>query len=340
MFINPEDMEFLIRLAVWIISLGLCLVLLFFRYFRNPRHIPALMVWANLGAGFLYAAHFPAAHVQEAWFETSDPGYVETSPEVPIRSIHIENINLLELAAYGCYNIRSENLCSFPVGALLETGAHDFIEVGVDPVIRYEVHHLERDCLQDDMLASGSGSVVIQPPYPIIPALGICVMGRPVDQIEARFDFISHPEMQAFPSRRPYIHNILQDRQTGQVIARFDGWYGATPYFMQDELHEPRRPDGVLGSILRIRGAGSGAYDREKVDQMMNSHGFNEDILRAAAQSEYQMYQASAIWLACRNEIRGTLSGESKKVLASLSSKVFPNEPNWTYPESCPDWAR
>lgn len=337
MYISDEDVLFLLGMVAWFVSLGICLILIWFKSFRRRDNVLAWLVWSNLLAGLLYAAHFPAIKAQDLWFARADPHYTVAPEVADIRSIYFPDLQRFEKAAYVCYGGYSETVCDFPIGDVIASGKLSFIETGADPVIRYEIHYGEAACLQDrqadGILGIGRG------PFRIEPALGICVLGREVETVSATHEFRTQHRQQSFPSRRDYVHAELIDRRDNSVLAQLDGWDGASPY-LRDEIWEPRRPDGALGHLLRIPPHRNDGYDRGKVDDLMAQHGFDEGILMRAANSTYQSYRADALWLACRAQLSDSISPQNKEILREMSRTVFVDSPDWIYPESCPVWAR
>lgn len=338
MYLTPDDVSYLMLMAGWFISLALCLILICFRRFRSRENPFAWIVWANLFAGVLYLAQFPSSNAQNGLFARADPDYTVAPSVADIDSLYIPDLPHLERAAYVCVHSYSSSTCDFPIGRKIAAGRFSFIEVGRDPILRYEIHYGEAACL--DYTDIQSFRSPMRNPHGIVPALGICVMWQEVETANATHEFRTEDREQSFPSQRHYIHAELVERDTDTVIAQFDGWDGASPYFLDYPIEEPRRPDGALGEILRIPPYPNGGYDRAGVDRMLEEYGFDEDILMAAAMSPLQSYQASAIWLACRDRLANSISPENKARLREVSETLFSDAPDWRYPESCPAWAR
>jgi hypothetical protein len=142
------------------------------------------------------------------------------------------------------------------------------------------------------------------------------------------------------PSRQEYIHVDLRAIATGQVLAQFDGWKSATPFFLDDPVTEPRRPESVLSDIVRIPYSGTGAYDRDVVERALEIGGFDEKILMLAAASDYQSARVSAIWIGCHESVSSVISERSHDYLRAVSVGLFSDIPDWIYPDSCPTWAK
>lgn len=336
MIITQEGISLLFMHGIWILSLAICLGLMCFKIFRNNRNPLAWMVWLNLAVGAIFYLIFPAVvSVREAAFKRSDPGYAESMLDISVRSVHILDMALLEKAAYWCSGVYSSGSCEFPIGPRIKEGALDFIEVGSDPVVRYQMRYATRACLEEN-----KGGAVVPDGGLVVPALGVCVLGEEVASAQA--DFVVEAEVGRFPvpSSQKYIHVSLRDRASGEIYDQFDGWKGAEPYFLEHPVTKPRRPRGVLGKLVNIPYSDTGGYQRGLVDETLKEYGFDEGILMQSALSEYQKARTSAVWLACRDQLAEVISPENKSRLREVSATLFKDSPNWRYPESCPDWAR
>lgn len=337
MYLSEEDALYILGMGAWFISLAICLILICFQAFRRRDNVFASAVQANLLAGFVYVSSFPAAAVQETWFEQAGPNYPVAPAVAEIKSIYFPDLRAFEKAAYSCYGVNGESLCDLRIGQLISTGRLDFIETGQDPVIRYEMRYLDAGCLQYD--TTPDFVKIKRGPYPVEPALGVCVSGHEVETVRATHEFRAEDRQQIYPSRRNYIHAELIDRSDNSVLAQLDGWYGASPYFLNEKVEGRRRPDGLLGELIRLKTERDHGYDREKVDNLMAQHGFDEGILMMAANSPYQSYQASALWLGCRTQLSDSISPQNKQRLREISATLFSDAPDWRYPDSCPNWA-
>jgi len=339
MYLTDGDLFFLFGMATWFVSLGICLISLCFRHFRDKKNALAWMVWMNLVAGVLFAAYFPMVDLQETVFEHADPGYTVSPLVSDIKSLYIPDLKPFEDAAYGCSVVNGGSSCEFPIKDRIASGRLHFIEAGRDPVVRFEIQHDEQECLKTPHIPSRYRAEE-RGPYPVAPELGVCVLGRAVAKITASHEFRVEQRSQNFPSRRNYLHVTLVDRSDRTIHARFDGWRDTSLYVVDEPIKKPRRPSGILGELIRIKSSRGGGYDRQEVENLLDRFGFNEQILMMAAKSKLQRFRARAIWLACREHISSQLSRQSKEDLREISKSIFSNSPDWVYPESCPSWAR
>lgn len=334
MYLSDGDVTFLLLNGLFIASLAICLVLLFFPRFRRRSNPFAWIIWINLAAGALYYAQYPAAAIQEAAFARADPGYGNGAAEFPGKSIYIPHPERLSQAAYSCYGSFSSSLCVAPLSERIKDGTLDFVELGTDPVIRYEVVVGNAACFDwSAEMPNELGDRFLSP------GLAACIIGTQVEKAVADHILDVEKRRLSWPSKMPYFHVSLTDTAIGNIIDEFDGWNGATPYFLDENPQEARRPDGALAQILTIPFADQ-KYDRMVDDQLLKDHGFDEALLLKAVEAPSQSIQAQTLWLACRNQVVMALSADARQKLRERSGSVFKSSTDWRYPESCPAWAR
>lgn len=334
MYLNDDDLLFLLLNALFIASLAICLLLLFFPRFRRRSNPFAWVVWINLAAGLLYYAQYPAAQMQETAFARADPGYAGGAKIFPGRSIYIPHPDRLHQAAYSCYGAFSSGSCTAPLAERIKEGLLDFVELGTDPIIRYEITIGNPACLDWNTDTPEELSDRF-----ISPGLAACIIGTEVQKAAADHILNIEKRRLGWPSTMPYFHASLADSATGEIVDQFDGWDGATAYFLNNVPQEPRRPDGALAQILTIPLINQ-QYDRALDDQLLKDHGFDEALLLQASKAPSQSIRAQTLWLACRDEIVATLSADARKQLRDISGSVFGNAPDKRYPEGCRPWAR
>lgn len=334
MYLNDGDVTFLLLNALFIASLTICFVLLFFPRFRRRSNPFAWVVWITLAAGALYYAQYPAATIQEAAFARADPGYGAGASQFPGKSIHIPHPDRLHQAAYSCYGGFSASSCTAPLSERIKDGNLDFVELGTDPIVRYEMVVRDPACLDWNIDIPNELS-----DHFISPGLATCIIGRKVKKAAADHVLNIEKSRLSWPSQMPYFHVSLTDTKTGNIVDQFDGWNGATPYLLDERPQEARRPIGALAQILTIPFANK-RYDRTVDDQLLKEHGFDEAFLLQAMEAPFQSIQARTLWLACRDHIAAALSRDARKRIQDKSDGVFGNAPDWRYPDSCPAWAR
>lgn len=331
MYLTPDDVRFLLLNGLWLAGLAICLVLLGFPAFRRRGNPLAWAVWLNVAAGAAWYGQYPAAALQERLFAAADPGHADAARPFAGRSLHIPDPDLVDRAAYDCAGVYSSGLCTLPVAHLVKTGTLDFVELGRDPVIRYEARHMDPACL--DWPAD-------PPDASIAPAFAACVLGREVPRAQADHVLTVMRRSLSWPSRMPYLRAALAETASGRVIATFDGWTGASPYLSWALPTEPRRPAGAPAMLLAIPPAPIGPPDRALQDRLLARWGLNEAFLRRAAAAPAQSLRAEAVWLACRDDLRDSLGPETRETLRAASGGLFPDAPGWRWPDDCPGWAR
>lgn len=337
MFLRPEDVQFLLLNGVWLLSLGICLLLLILPAYRRRTNPLALLVWANLAAGTVWYGQFALAAAQEARFHAGNPGYAAAALPFDGRSVYIATPRDMRQAAYSCYGSYSTTLCEMPVAQMLKSGRLDFVEMGRDPIHRYALTVHDPRCLDWDRDTAESpleADFALQDRF-VSPGMGACVIRTEVARVTATHEITTNRTPYAFPSRKTYWAVQLRNRADGTVIDRFDGWNRAGPYLSFDPPTERRRPTtGPLADLVMLR-PDVNTYDRSVDDRLLAEHGIDEDLLRTAARASYQMVRARAIWLACRDHVVAALSEETRRTLTDASVDLFPNNPDWRYPRDC-----
>lgn len=341
MFINSEDLSWLVWNGAWGLSLLICAVLLLSPKIRKTTNPMAWVLGLNLLAGLVWFGQYPLASLREAIFKNSDPGYAAAALSINGRSVFIHDPRTMRLAAYDCGLTYSAGLCEMPVSDMLRTGKLDFVEMDLGgQLVRYSIATHDLRCMDwnfDTPQNARDVPFILQDRW-ISPGLGVCVVQEPIDAVTASHDITTTQHTMPWPSTQTYISVALVSRATGDVIDQFDGWHGAHPYLRFDPPQsQPRRPIATLADLLMIP-ASQNQYDPTQDDILLAQLGINEDILLRAMASPYQTLRANTLWMACRDTVVNGLSDSTLASLTAQSVTVFSDD--WTYPQDCHDWMR
>lgn len=331
MFLTEEGIRFLAWNALWITSLLICAVVLLVPGFRRRPNNLKWLIYLNLAGGLFHYGQYPVAALQELVFKTIGAGYARQEQPFEGRGLHIPRPDLLAAAAYGCHPLVAENDCPLPIHLMIGSGALDFVEIGQDPVIRHELVLGDMRCFDESNLDLGD--------FVISAGLGACVLPRTTEGASASHVVEVTERHLAWPSRMPYWRAELIERDSGQVLSRFDGWLGMDGFWFATDPDRPRRPMGALARLM-ARQDGLQGYDRARDDALLAKAGWDEAVLLGALDLPYQGARAETVFLACRDQIRIRLSPVATERLRAASEGLFPDAPDWRFPEDCPDWAR
>lgn len=337
MFLTEEAFWFAVRNGAFIATLLVCAALLFWRPLRDRTNPMAWLVWATLGAGALWYGQYPVTAAQTAWFKSHNPGYAAQARPFAGRSVHIPDVEALQLAAYGCYDIYSSSLCTFPLSELIKSGRLDFVEIGTDPVMRYAATYMDPACLEWD---APPRDPVYDPRGALLnggmisPAMGACILPRVVQSAGAEHVITVQERITAPPLRGTYLNAQLHDRATGTMIDQFDGWYDAMPYLAFEMPREPRRAAGPLGTLV-ARPVSQTRYDPTTDDALIAAHGIDEALVLRALEAPLQSVRANTVFLACRDTVAAALSAQARAAVSEAAAGLFDDSPDWRYPRDC-----
>lgn len=325
---------FYFSIYVWGPSLVLSLGLLLWPRFRKRSNPLAWIAAFNLFCAAALASLIPIANTQEYLFANADPGYSQLPNTFSGRSLYIPDTYFTALGFNRCEDGLATTYCGLPIGALLGTAQLDFIETGVDPIIRWELKTNSTTCTNPpDVFTDESLYRVIWPMF------GVCAAGTEVDTPLATHRLDVQLRRLDWPSEQPYYHVTLRDIATDTTISALDGWYK-----MDEYARAARRFDGPIQALLGATMPKSVPHNTAHISSLIARFGIDEDMILATLNQPYQGFLAEAVWLACRNDVQPLLSAEATAALTAFTSPpnppLFADSPDWRWPRDCPDWVQ
>jgi hypothetical protein len=315
-------------------AMVVALVLLLLRRVRRWTNPVLWLVIVVLLGGTAHFARSPLAAIANARFFAADPGYAAAASPFDGRSLYIPDPCWLARGALGAMDWTSDGQCGLPVAERLRSGDLDFIETGTDPILRFDLRIGDPACHAGADQRPPSLTTMISAPF------AVCVIGRPVPASTADHRIDQTPGTVPAPGDASYTAVTLRRVASDTLIDRFDSWPGATPYGGDTPPPEARRPSGPLAAFLAPPPPRPDDFQRIVSDRLFAAWGVDEQSLRAGARNPLQSQRAETIWFACRDDVLPMLTPETVAALRDGAANLFPDQPNWRYPDDCPAFSR
>jgi hypothetical protein len=177
-----------------------------------------------------------------------------------------------------------------------------------------------------------------QRPYTQIihPALGLCVTSQEVEAPQSRLILNAERQKLNWPSSRIILYLTLTDQMDSRILDQ--------RHILPHDMHEvfpSASLTGIYWLLDEYANPIRDPYARADVDAMIAQHGVDVDILIANVRSGYQNARAHATWIACRDDVLPRLdAAQIEQINASDLGPLFSDDPDWQFPDDCPDWAR
>lgn len=312
-------------LFLWYLTLAISGALILVPFFWRRAKPLVVLLGLNLAAGAVHFISIQVDEIRENVFLNANPDHPDFV--FPGRSLHIVAPGTFSIASLGC---GTSDGCEFAGAERIFDGTLDVLELGTDPILRYELAVHEPDCFNAPWRKWGIGDRILSA------GLGICALEREVEDAQSAYVFHSEYRRIFRGSGRFYVHAWLTPRNSDEVLAAFDGWHTNSLY--EESSSNARRGPGPLISALFKPAEDHTNYDPRPEFALLDRHGFNDAAMQAAMGSERQMVRSHAFWFACTTRVRPLVSDETAAIISNAASGLFENRPDLTYPAGCPNW--